>query len=58
MAGQIGKKLVCMLIDSGAAGNYVLAQECAVRKIKIEKEKNGKELTMADSSKVKTLGRV
>ena len=47
-----------MLIDSGATGNYVSAQECAARKIKIEKEKNGKELTMADGSKVKTIGRV
>ena len=47
-----------MLIDSGATENYVSAQECAARKIKIEKEKNGKELPMADGSKVKTIGRV
>ena len=47
-----------MLIDLGAIGNYVSAQECAVRKNKIEKEKKGKELTMADGSKVKTIGRV
>ena len=46
-----------MLIDSGATGNYVSAQECA-GKIKIEKGKNGKELMMADGSKVKTIGRV
>ena len=44
-----------MLINSGATRNYVSAQECTARKIKIEKEKNGKELTMADGSKVKTL---
>ena len=47
-----------MLIDSGATGNYVSAQECAVRGIKIEKEKDGKELTIADGLKVKTIGRV
>ena len=46
LAGRIGKRPVCMLIDSGATGNYVSAQECTARKIKIEKEKNGKELTM------------
>ena len=56
LVGWIGKRLVRMLIDSGATGNYVSAQECIVRKIKIEKEKNGKELTMDDGSKVKTLG--
>ena len=58
MAGRIGKRLVRMLIDSGATGNYVSAQECAARKIKIEKEKNGKELKMADGPNVKTIGRV
>ena len=56
LARRIGKRPVRMLIDSGATGNYVSAQECAARKIKIEKEKNGKELTMADGSKVKTIG--
>ena len=45
-----------MLIDSGATGNYVSAQECTARKI--EKEENGKELTMADGSKVKTISQV
>ena len=58
LAGRIGKRPVRMLIDSGTTGNYVSAQECIARKIKIEKEKNGKELTMADGSKVKTIGRV
>ena len=48
LVGRIGKRPVCMLIDSGMTGNYVSAQECVARKIKIEKEKNGKELTMAD----------
>ena len=56
LARRIGKRPVCMLIDSGTTRNYVSTQECAVRKIKMEKEKNGKELTMADGSKVKTLG--
>ena len=58
LAGRIGKRPVRMLIDLGATGNYVSAQECVARNIKIEKEKNGKELIMADGSKVKTLGRV
>ena len=58
LARQIGKRPIRMLIDSGTTGNYVSAQECAARKIKIEKEKNGKELTMADGSKVKTIGQV
>ena len=58
LAGRIGKRPVRMLIDSSTTGNYVSAQECVVRKIKIEIEKNGKELTMADGSKVITIGRV
>ena len=58
LAGRIGKRPIRMLIDLGAIGNYVSAQECAARKLKIEKEKNGKELTMVDVSKVKTIGRV
>ena len=58
LARQIGKRSVRMLIDSGMTGNYASAQECATKKIKIEKEKRGKELTMADGSKVKTIGRV
>ena len=35
---------------------YSSAQECTARKIKIEKEKNGKELTIANGSKLRTLG--
>ena len=58
LAGRIGKRPVCMLIDLGTTGNYISAQECATRRIKIEKEQGGKELTMADRSSVKTLGRV
>ena len=58
LAGKIGKRPVRMLIDSGATGNYISAQECAARRIKIEREQEGKELTMADGSSMKTLGRV
>ena len=58
LAGRIGKRPVCMLIDLAVIGNYLSAQECAMRNIKIEKEENGKELTMADGSKVRTIGRV
>ena len=54
--GRIGKRLIHMLIDLGAIGNYISAQECATRRIKIEKEQGGKELMMADGSSVKTLG--
>ena len=37
LARRIGKRPICMLIDLGATGNYVSAQECAARKIKIKK---------------------
>ena len=50
LPGQIGKRPIRMLIDSNVIGNYVSAQECVARKIEIEKEKNGKKLTMADGS--------
>ena len=58
LVGRIGKRPMRMLIDSGAIGNYISAQECTARRIKIEREKGGKELTMADASSVKTLCRV
>ena len=41
-----------------STGNYISAQECTTRRIKIEKEQGGKKLTMANGSSVKTLGRV
>ena len=47
-----------MLINSGTTGNYILAQECTPRRIKIEKEQEGTELTMADGANMKKLGRV
>ena len=58
LARRIRKRLVRMLINLGVTGTYVSAQEYAVRKLKIEKEENGKELTIADGSKVSTIGRV
>ena len=42
----------------GATRNYVSAQECVARKIKIEKEKNGKKLMIDSEPKVRTIGRV
>ena len=47
-----------MLIDWGATSKYISAQECTARRIKIERGQGGKELTMANGSSVKTLGRV
>ena len=35
LAGRIRKRPIHMLIDSGTTGNYVSAQECVARKIKI-----------------------
>ena len=58
LAGRIGKRPICMLIDSGATRNYILAQVCAARKLKIKKREKWEKLTMADGSKVKTRGRV
>ena len=58
LASRIGKRSVHILINSSAIGNYISAQECVARRIKIEKEHGGKELTMADGSSVKTLDRV
>ena len=37
LAVRIGKRPVRMLIDSGTTGNYVSAQECAARKIRIKR---------------------
>ena len=58
LSRQIGKRLVCMLIDSGAIGNYVSAQECTTRRIKSKRRKMVKKLTMADGSKARTIGQV
>ena len=40
--GRIGKRPVRMLIDSGATGDYISAQEYAARRIKIEREQEEK----------------
>ena len=58
LACRIGKRPVCMLIDLGTIGNYISAQECTARRVKIEREQGGKELMMVDGSNVKTLGQV
>ena len=52
---RIGKKPMRMLIAFGAIGNYISTQECAARRIKIERDHDGKELAMANGSSVKTL---
>ena len=56
LAGRIGKSPICMLIDLGTTGSYISAQECSARRIRIEREQGGKELTMVDGFSVKTLG--
>ena len=58
LVGRIGKRPVHMVIDSGATSNYILAQEYVARRVKIEREQGGKELTMVDGSSVKAFGRV
>ena len=58
LADRIGKRPVHMLIDSSATSNYISAQEYAARRIDIERKEGEKELTMANGSGVKTLGRV
>ena len=37
LASRIRKRPVCMLIDLGVTGNNISAQECAERRIKIER---------------------
>ena len=45
-------------MDLGSTGNYIDAQECTVRGMKIEAEDKLEELRMADGTVVKTEGRV
>ena len=45
-------------MDSGSTGNYIDAQECAARGMKIEAEDKSEELKMADGTVVQTEGRV
>ena len=55
---RIGHRPMRVLVDSGSTGNYIDAQECAARGMKIEAEDQAEELKMADGTMVKTKGRV
>ena len=56
LAARIGRRSLCVLIDSGSTGNYIDARECTVRKLKIQKGDGAEEFKMADGSVVKTEG--
>ena len=58
LAARIGWRPLHVLVDSGSTGNYIDAQECAARRMKIEAEEKPEELKMADDTLVKTEGRV
>ena len=58
LAGRIGSKSWSLLIDSGSTGNYISANVCTVNKLEIEEDPYPDQLTMADGSQVKTMGRV
>ena len=58
LAGEIYKRPVSMLIDSGSTGNYVTAQTRTMLGIHIEEEPTNEELQLADGSPVTTQGRV
>ena len=58
LAARIGRRPMRILVDSGSTGNYIDAQECTARRIKIEAEDQSEELKMADGTVVKTKGRV
>ena len=60
LAGRIGKKPLKVLIDSGSTGNYILAQECAARGLRIDPGRacEREELRMANGSVVQTMGSV
>ena len=45
-------------MDLGSTSNYIDAQECASRGIKVEAEDKLEELKMADGTMVKTKGRI
>ena len=45
-----------ILVDSGSTRNYIDAQECMVRKLRIQNEEVAEELRLADGSTVKTEG--
>ena len=58
LAGRIRKRPMLILIDLGATGNCISAQECVAKRIKLDREQGGKELMVADGPGVKTLGRL
>ena len=60
LAGRIGKKPLKVLIDSGSIGNYISAQECAARGLRIDRGRacEREELRMANGSVVQTAGSV
>ena len=60
LAGRIGKKPLKVLIDSGSTGNYISAQECAARGLRIDPRRacEREELRMANGSVVQTMGSV
>lgn len=56
LAGRIGKRALRILVNYGSTSNYVSAQECTSRNIRIEKEKVNEELKMADGSVIRIEG--
>ena len=58
LAARIGRQPLRVLVDSGLTGNYIDAQECTAREIKIEAEDKPEELKMADGTVVQIEGRV
>ena len=58
LVARIGSRPMRLLVDSGSTGNYIDAQECIARGIKVEAEDHVEELKMADGTMVKIKGRV
>ena len=58
LAARIGRRPLCVLVDSGSTGNYIDARECTARRMKIEAEEIPEELKMADGTLIKTEERV
>ena len=58
LATRIGRRPLRVLVDSGSTSNYIDAQECAARRMKIEAEDKPEDLKVADGTVVKTEGRV
>ena len=60
LAGWIGKSPLKVLIDSESTDNYISAQECVVRGLRIDRRRvcEREELRMANGSVVQTAGSV